>query len=246
MTQSQAKGRSSGRSGGRAARTALRAAPLAENLRPVRAGMSGGFYKPLSENDIQRIHRAALQALSEIGLSGAPQSGIEVMTANGAELGSDGRLRFSETLVEDMLVKAARGITLYGRDSRNDLQLSGTRVHYGTAGAAVHVVDVDGRNYRESLLQDIHDAARIVETLDNIHFLQRPMVARDITDPREMDLNTIYACCSGTKKHVGTSFTDVNSVPSAFEMLHMMAGGEDKWRERPFVSNSNCFVVPPM
>jgi trimethylamine--corrinoid protein Co-methyltransferase len=25
-----------------------------------------------------------------------------------------------------------------------------------------------------------------------------------------------------------------------------MAGGEDKWRERPFVSNSNCFVVPPM
>ena len=21
---------------------------------------------------------------------------------------------------------------------------------------------------------------------------------------------------------------------------------EDKWRERPFVSNSNCFVVPPM
>lgn len=26
----------------------------------------------------------------------------------------------------------------------------------------------------------------------------------------------------------------------------MIAGGEDKWRERPFMSNSNCFVVPPM
>jgi trimethylamine--corrinoid protein Co-methyltransferase len=26
----------------------------------------------------------------------------------------------------------------------------------------------------------------------------------------------------------------------------MIAGGEDKWRARPFVSNSNCFVVPPM
>ena len=26
----------------------------------------------------------------------------------------------------------------------------------------------------------------------------------------------------------------------------MIAGGEDAWRERPFVSNSNCFVVPPM
>ena len=25
-----------------------------------------------------------------------------------------------------------------------------------------------------------------------------------------------------------------------------MAGNEEAWRERPFVSNSNCFVVPPM
>jgi trimethylamine--corrinoid protein Co-methyltransferase len=29
-------------------------------------------------------------------------------------------------------------------------------------------------------------------------------------------------------------------------MLYMVAGGEEKWLERPFVSNSNCFVVPPM
>jgi trimethylamine--corrinoid protein Co-methyltransferase len=29
-------------------------------------------------------------------------------------------------------------------------------------------------------------------------------------------------------------------------MLHDIAGGEDKWRARPFVSNSNCFVVPPL
>ena len=89
-------------------------------------------------------------------------------------------------------------------------------------------------------------AARIADTLDNIHFLQRPMVCRDIPDNLEMDLNTIYACCSGTKKHVGVSFTEPSFVPQALEMLHMIAGGEDKWRERPFVSNSNCFVVPPM
>ena len=30
------------RSGGRAARRAARAAPLAENMRPIRAGMQGG------------------------------------------------------------------------------------------------------------------------------------------------------------------------------------------------------------
>jgi trimethylamine--corrinoid protein Co-methyltransferase len=29
-------------------------------------------------------------------------------------------------------------------------------------------------------------------------------------------------------------------------MLYAIAGGEDNFRARPFVSNSNCFVVPPM
>ena len=48
------------------------------------------------------------------------------------------------------------------------------------------MVDVDGRSYRDSTLQDLHDAARIADRLDNIHFVQRPMVPRDIPDPFEL------------------------------------------------------------
>ena len=62
-----------GRSGGRAARVAVRSAPLAEGLRPLRPGMQGGQYSPLTEANVLRIHQAALQALEEIGLSDAPQ-----------------------------------------------------------------------------------------------------------------------------------------------------------------------------
>ena len=61
-----------------------------------------------------------------------------------------------------------------------------------------------------------------------------------------MDFNTCYAAVSGTAKHVGTSFVLPEHVDESLEMLHMIAGGEKKWRERPFVSMSCCFVVPPM
>ena len=234
------------RAGGRLARRSARAAPLAEHLRPVRAGLPGGRYQPLSQEGIERIHQAVLDALETIGLADAPQSGIDYMTAAGAILGDDGRLRFPRALIEDTIASANRSITLYSRDGKNDLDLRGSNVHFGTAGAAVHVVDVEGRIYRDSTVKDLFDAARLTDKLDNIHFLQRPMVCRDIIDNREMDLNTIYACCSGTTKHVGTSFTEVGFARDAFKMLHMIAGGEDAWRARPFVSNSNCFVVPPM
>lgn len=234
------------RAGGRSARRSARAAPLADHLRPVRAGMTGGSYRPLSAEGVNRIHQAALDALENIGLSDAPPSGIKYMTGAGAMLGSDGRLRFPPALIEDTISAANRSITLSSRDGKNDLDLSGRKVHYGTAGAAVHVVDVESRNYRESTVQDLFNAARLVDKLDNIHFLQRPMVCRDILDNREMDLNTLYTCCAGTTKHVGISFTEELFAKDGFKLLHMIAGGEEKWRERPFVSNSNCFVVPPM
>lgn len=234
------------RSGGRTARHAARGAKLSDDMRPVRAGMSGGTLKVLSDAQIAKIHEAALTALETIGLNDAPPSGVDILTSAGAILGDDGRIRFPRALVEDMLALARKDLILCGRDPRHDLDLSGTRVHYGTAGAAVHMVDVHGNDYRESTLQDLHDAARITDTLDNIHFLQRPMVARDITDNLEMDINTLYACCAGTTKHVGTSISDPTHVTPCLDFLYAAAGGEDKFRNRPFVSMSNCFVVPPM
>jgi trimethylamine--corrinoid protein Co-methyltransferase len=140
------------RSGGRAGRVAVSTAPLAENLRPVRPGMSGGQYSALTDANVLRIHEAALDALETIGLSQAPPSGVEIMTAAGAVLGDDGRLRFPRALVEDMLALAKKDLVLHGRDPPMTSTV-GTRVHFGTAGAAVHVVDVENRTYRESTAQ---------------------------------------------------------------------------------------------
>ena len=53
------------------------------------------------------------------------------------------------------------------------------------------------REYRESLLQDLYDAARIVDALDHIHFFQRTLVPRDMVGAMELDLNTLYACIAG-------------------------------------------------
>jgi trimethylamine--corrinoid protein Co-methyltransferase len=218
------------RSGGRAGRVAVRTAPLAANLRPVRPGMSGGQYSALSDANVLRIHEAALDALETIGLSQAPPSGIEIMTGAGAVLGDDGRLRFPRALVEDMLALAKKDVVLHGRDPAYDLDLSGTRVHYGTAGAAVHVVDVETRTYRESTAKDLFDASRITHALDNVHFFQRAMVCRDVVDNFEMDINTLYACCGGTTKHVGTSFSDPSHIAGCMDFLHTVAGAEEAWR----------------
>ena len=119
---SESKVETGGRRGGREARRAIRAAPLARNQRPVWPGLEGGRYKPLTDADVDKIHRAALDVLEQIGLADAIPSCIEVCTAAGAILNDAGRLIFPIALVEDVLAKAARRFPLHGQDPQHDME----------------------------------------------------------------------------------------------------------------------------
>ncbi len=233
------------RPSGRDARRAQRAGPLPDHLRPVQPGMQSGRYRPLSDQDVEQIHQTALRLLAEVGLADATPSGVEIMTKAGCTLSEHGRLLYPRALVEDTLAKAARNFVLHGQNPRHDLEPWGKRAYFGTAGAAVNIVDAHGA-YRESTIEDLYNIGRIVDVMDHIHFFQRAVVPRDLPDPFEMDFNTCYAAVMSTPKHVGSSWVQPEHLEASLEMLHLIAGGERQWRERPFVSQSNCFVVPPM
>ena len=59
------------RTGGRKSRVALRMAPLAEELKPVRPGESGGQYRPLTDKDTEAIVENCFRILEEVGFSQA-------------------------------------------------------------------------------------------------------------------------------------------------------------------------------
>jgi len=234
------------RSGGRRARVAQRSSPLADLVKPVHPGETGGQYKPLSDRDIAAITENILRLLEEIGFGDATPHCIEACTRIGAVLGHDGRLRMPRKVVKNALQQAEKNLTLYGQNPDHDMQIQGNKVHFATAGAAVMVVDTENNLYRDSTARDLYDLARIADSCEHIHIFQRMCVLRDIVDNYQMDVNTLYCSVMGTAKHVGSSWTQVKHLEKSLEMLHLIAGSEEKWRARPFVSQSNCFVVPPM
>ncbi len=237
--------RKAARRGGRNARHELRAAPLADDKRPIRPGMTGGRYAPLTESDMDRINEAILESLETIGFADAIPSCVELVTKAGGSVNDQGRLLFPRGLVKDMLAVASRRFPIYAQDPKHDLEPWDKKVYFGTAGAAVHMIDIETGEYTDPGIADLYDIARLVDQLDNIHFFQRSVVARDMETSRDLDINTLYVCVSGTTKHVGTSWVKPEYVEESLEMLHMIAGSEEAWRARPFVSMSNCFVVPP-
>lgn len=235
------------RSGGRRARMAERADGAGSGeTNAIWPGIEGGRFRPLTDREVEMIDDTALRILEEVGLKGTSDLCARTVTDAGGSLTEDGRLLMPEEMVRRVLKTAGRNFKMFGLEERHDLDPSGTRIHLGTSGAAVHIIDSETRTIRDSRLEDLYNMARIANVLPNIHMFQRTVVARDVTDPREMDLNTVYACLKGTGKHVGSSFTSAEYMEDAVEMLKIIVGGADALRARPPLCVSTCFIVPPL
>ncbi len=226
---------------GRKAGVPRPAAPAA-----VWPGLEAGRFKPLSETEVAGVHDTVLTLLSDLGLSQAIPSMVERVVARGGTYTEDGRLTFPRSLVEDSIAGARRDFILHGRRPGHEIEPHGRKVHIATGGAAPSIVDLETGAYREACAKDLYDAARLVDTLDNIHMFSRSLVARDARDPRELDINTAYACLAGTAKHVCMSVSEPDNVDAVADICAEIAGGWQRFVEEPFLTVMVCHVVPPM
>src|SRR5262249_51834157 len=149
-------------------------------------------YKPLSGRDVERIHHTVLDVLEKIGMADPPAAVREPALARGCRLNESGRLCFPRALVEDMIAGAGRNFTLCARDPAHDLDISGTRVHSGASGVAVLTLDSATGRSRPSTMLALYDSARLVDTLEHVHFFNRPVFGRDLADPFLHDVNMAY------------------------------------------------------
>ena len=213
---------------------------------PSPRGLRGGRYLPISSKELPKIDAAIRSILSDVGMIDAPEIVIEHVTRAGGTLDGDGRLHFPNHLIENALKGFVRDFNLCGQNPAHDLELDGARVYAGSGGAAPLILDFETGRYRESLLCDLYDAARLVDSLDNIHFFSRSLVARDMPDLKSLDINTAYVCLAGTQKHVFVSASEAAHVEDIANMCYMIAGSREAFLERPFLSLNCNPPVPPL
>ncbi len=228
----------------RRGRKARLAAPPPQSA--VAAGFTGGKFKPLTDADIQNVHNTVLDVLEKIGIADPIPVVTEHALKKGCTLDDDGRLHFPRALVEDIIAQAPSNLMFHGRDPKHDLDLRDERVHAYGGGEAVTVLDVGADKFRPSTLLDIYDAARLVDKLDNIHAFSRLIVATEMSGRLATDLNTAYASVAGTAKHTALTFGAAKCVEPTLEMLYMIAGGKDKFHERPFAHGGGIPVISPL
>ncbi len=211
-------------------------------------GLQGGQYSPLSEDQIKTLHEASLKILEKIGITYelGIEDTIQMLENNGAVIDRDRKnITFPRDLIIEQVAKAPEKVVLCGQDPKNDLHLTQNRVHLGTGGAAIKIIDSKTGRIRPTTLKDLYDVSRLVDQLDNIHFLVKPCIATDI-GVKDYNVNWFYTCLSASSKHVMSGVNDTKGLKDVIEMASMLAGGLDKLQERPFISTIACFAISPL
>ncbi len=228
----------------RAAMHAKRA--KAPEINPCPPGPSSGYFKPLSDNDVQQIYKNALRILSEIGMGDVPPALMQQALEKGAFKNDKDRLCYPATMVEETIAGACKSFVLYGRDAKHDIEIGGDKVYFGTGGAAVQTLDIDTGAYRAATLKDLYDFTRLADHLTNVSWFTRCCVATDVADITDLDINTAYALLKGTNKPVGTSFTIASTVDPIVEMFDHAVGGTGEFAKRPFCKAHISPIISPL
>jgi trimethylamine--corrinoid protein Co-methyltransferase len=211
-------------------------------------GLSGGIYKPLSPEGIETIHDVSLTILEKTGMTYEAGLGetVDMLVEAGAIVDREvKRIRFPRDLIREQIAKAPAQVILYARDGKNDLNLTEDKVHLGTGGAAVKILDLETGEPRSSTLKDLYDLGRLVDRLDHIHFFLRPCIPTDIPEG-DYDVNMFYACLKATGKHVMSGVNDEAGLHRVIDMAALLAGGTQQLQAKPFISIITSFAISPL
>jgi trimethylamine--corrinoid protein Co-methyltransferase len=193
-------------------------------------------FKPLIPEDVKQIDRTGRQILSRIGIRIKDSIFLNRLEEAGAQVDYENqRVRFQGEQLDALLSRAPSHFTLYSRDGKNDLPLRNGRVHFANGGRVFRILDMATGGYRLTMLRDVAHTAALVNNLEHVHFYVIACQAHDLK-PRYYHLNDFFHAFNHTTKHVMGGCDNLAGVEQVWKLAVYIAGGEEKFREKPFFS----------
>ncbi|MGD9077042.1 MAG: trimethylamine methyltransferase family protein [Desulfobacteraceae bacterium] len=190
----------------------------------------------LSEDKIRDIDLAGRRVLERVGLKILDQVFLERLKTSGCQVNPDSQtVQFPEAFLDQTLSEAPSQFTLCSRDGQYDLNLGAGNVYFGNGGRVFQVLDTATGEYRPTVLNDVVQTANLVNNLEHINFYIIACQAHDL-DPAYYHLNDFFCALNHTTKHVMGGCDTFDGITQVWGLISFLAGGEEKFRQKPFVS----------
>lgn len=210
----------------------------------IQKRLTGGSYKPLTEESISKVHQTVMQIIEEVGFEVNSAAALELFEGTGAHVDREKHLvRLSQEKATELIRMAPSEVRLCGQDERHGILLGGNRVYAGTGGTALNIYEPDTGQKRLATLEDLKRIARLVDQLDNIHLFMLPTYPNELP-VEQVDVNRFFAGLDNTTKHIMGGVYTLDGVMQVIRMAEIVAGSAEALRERPLISMITCSISP--
>ncbi|MFP4037882.1 MAG: trimethylamine methyltransferase family protein [Desulfobacteraceae bacterium] len=200
-------------------------------------------FRLLREDQIMRLHQAALRVLDEVGVQVLNEEAVELLHDHGCRVEGAAGVRIPPFLVEETVRSAPSSLVIYDRQGREAMDLGGRRIYFGTGTDLPKTIDLKTREIRDTVEEDIRNNAAISDALREIDFIGSYGLARDVQAGLHY-IRCFQLLVEGSTKPVFFTAESERDLAVILEMAEAVAGGGDALAARPFLINYSEPVSP--
>ncbi|MFX1458982.1 MAG: trimethylamine methyltransferase family protein, partial [Promethearchaeota archaeon] len=180
-----------------------------------------------SKDEIQEIHSASIQLLTDVGMKIDAQDTRNLLKENGAEVDNEsGFVKFSESLIREKLKIVPDHFRLYGPNGKFNFEVNTKDTIFATIGTPVKIYDpMQKKGVRKTLFSDTIQQIKIVDSLENILCSHIDVWPNDISYIT-IHVHCIYQWAKNTKKPYGLGCLGKLASTDMMKMTSMIVGGD--------------------
>lgn len=204
------------------------------------------FADLLTQEQVQRVHDASLEVLENTGLLVRFKPARELFTKHGCLVDEETqRVKFPRSVVEKYRKVYPSTFTFYGRDPKFDRTIPRDSPVIVTASSAPDIIDPVTGKERRAESGDIARIAHLINELPGYDVFSISTLADD-APAGQFTLSRLYPSLKYCLKPIRVTTTDQKDTNSIMQMAYMVAGGEEAYKEHPFLTHHYCPVVSPL
>ncbi len=211
-------------------------------MKDVRNASRIGRLQFLSDEQKRDIYLAALEIAGSIGMKVYHEEARRLLADAGAEV--DGELvKMPRYLIEQARQSVPAVALIYDREGELAMELGGYNSYFGTGSDLMHTYDLETRERRDSVLEDVARAARLCDALPHMDFIMSSAHPTDVNPHHSYLLSFREMMRNSTKPLVMTA-ENAKDLRVMVEVATELRGGEEQLRQKPYFVVYNEPISP--
>lgn len=154
-------------------------------------------------------------------------------------------VKFPPSVVEHFRLAMSPTFTFRGRDPKYDRTIPDDGPLIVTASSTPDIIDPVTGKKRRATSDDIARIAHLINELPGYDVFSISTLADD-APPDQFTISRLYPTLKNCLKPVRSTATDIKDAEKVLRLGSLIAGSDEAYQERPFITHHFCPVVSPL